>query len=122
MSNFDPNVGDGVTRNPFHPAAERIFATNFDDLKFFVDEKEYPAELVIGAHPDVDTLLIMEKDNTAKGEFVMAGSNPWPKMIGVNGSVKIVGTAKSCNCPMGKFKTAGWWKTLMTYKAAVKAD
>lgn len=122
MGNFDPNFGDGVTRNPFHPSAESIFATNFDDLRFFVGDEEYAAEDVIGAHPDVDTLLIMNKDESEEHGYEMDQGRAWPKMIGINGDVKIVGTAKSCNCAMSKFMKSNWWAVTMSYGKAVKPD
>lgn len=108
---FDPYLTGGVTRNPYHPKGKQVFALNFDDLAFKVDGVVVPTELVQGAFPHVQCVIVFVLDEDG---LVRLNEHSVPLTESVKGKVEIIGTPLTCGCSMHRFQVSRWWSVKLT--------
>ena len=106
MANSFDAYEKGVTRNPYHPIAKQIIAINFDLLTFKLDGEEIPAANVLGAFPQVECLVEIQRNSD--GSAKMKADN-WPDTRILKGKVEVIGTPLSCGCSASKFKVPQFW-------------
>ena len=97
----------GVTRDPFWDKSQ--FASNFDQLSIYLDDKLLETKEVVSAYPERGEVFVLRYDD--KGEVAMLQPNN-PARVKHEGDVRIEGLAMNCGCsdPRSDYQVARWWE------------